>query len=583
MDQNTLIELISIIFFFLAVIVGAFGFRRNKKFERDLAKREEDTRRKMYEISILKELSDRVGYSLNVQNIIDVITGSLKQFIDYSVTSYMLIEPEKIIFKVHLEKSVSHAFINDIKNRMIDSLAALLNIDFSKMRVEEVLSGAILVDDLEAPVRSFFNIPLVIGEKVVGVLTIADTKVGLYREEEMTILYKITRQASNAVSSLQEVVSTEQRKLNAMVESINEGVVMTDKDYKIMVVNPAAKNAVGLDPRADVSIFDFVEKLGGKFDIKGKLEESVKLDKSLSADDILMNDRFFQISVSPVKSSFGVTKDEILGSVVIFHDITPLKEVERMREDFTSMMVHELRSPLDNIKKIAEVLLKTKKTKPKENSEYLNFVFQDSSRMLELVNDLLDVAKLEAGKFEVYKQESNILEIIQERVNFFATSAGLAGIKIETCFDKNIPDKFSFDPTRIVQVLNNLLSNAIKFTKKDGTVAIQALLHKKGADISEEAKKANIKWFINKDSQNIADAPDSLIISVTDNGIGLSKDKIGQLFSKFKQFKSAVGSDKKGTGLGLVVIKGIVEAHGGLVGVASEEGVGSSFFFILPQ
>ncbi len=562
-------------------IVGCFCYWKTSNLKKDVQKNEEKMKRSMYELAILKELGERTGYSLNVQNIIDIITGSLRQFIDYSVTSYMFIEPEKIIFKIHVEKSVSREFINDIKNRMMNSLSALLNKDFSVTHIEEILSGALLVEDIKEPVRSFFNIPLVISGRVVGVLTIADTKVGLYREEEMSILYKITKQASSAVSSLQEVVSTEQRKLNAMMESISEGVVMTDKDYKIMVANPAAKNAVGIESKDDISIFDFVEKLGGKFDIKGKLEESVKLDKSLSVDDVVINERFFQIVVSPVKSSFGITKNEILGAVVIFHDITPMKEVETMRQDFTSMMVHELRSPLDNIKKISEVLLKKKASK--SDSEYLGFVFQDSSQMLELVNDLLDVAKLEAGKFEVYKQPSDVAQIIKERANFFKTSAKFAKVKIETVFDKNIPEKTNFDPNRIVQVLNNLISNAIKFTHKEGTVTIQALLHKAGQDINKEAEVAGIKWFLNKNSQSFGVLGDSLVVAVTDTGIGLSEDKISQLFSKFKQFRAAMSEgEKKGTGLGLVVVKGIVDAHKGMVGVASEENTGSSFYFALP-
>lgn len=565
------------------LIAGFFCYWRTSRLKKDMKKNEEKMHRSMFELAILKELGERTGYSLNVQNIIDIITGSLKQFIDYSVTSYMFIEPEKIIFKVHLEKSVSREFINDIKNRMVNSLSALLSRDFGKIYIEEVLSGVLLAGDgeIEEPVRSFFNIPLVIGGKVVGVLTIADTKLGLYREEEMTILYKITKQASNAVTSLQEVVRNEQGKLNAMMESINEGVVMCDKNYKIMVANPAAINAVGIEEKENISIFDFVEKLGGKFDIRGKLEESVMQDKHLSADNVLINDRFFQIIVSPVKSSFGMTKNEILGSVVVFHDITPLKEVERMREDFTSMMVHELRSPLDNIKKIAEILLK--KETHKVHSEYLSFVFQDSSRMLELVNDLLDVAKLEAGKFEIYKQPSNITEIVKERVSFFKTSAKFSNVKIETCFDKNIPEKINFDTVKIVQVLNNLISNAIKFTPKAGKITLQALFHKQGQDISSEAKSAGIKWFLEKNLKNLGNLPDSLVMAVTDTGIGLSESKIVQLFSKFKQFRAAISEgEKKGTGLGLVVVKGIVEAHKGMVGVASEEGVGSSFYFVLP-
>src|SRR3989338_10004108 len=170
-----------------------------------LVKREQDVSRRMYELAILKELGDRIGYSLDVQQIIDIIINSLHQFIDYSAVSYMLLEPERVIFKMHLESSVHRRFVNDIRDRMLGSLGALLDREFDKKDVKEILSGAIIIEELDEPVRSFFNIPLVIDEKVVGVLTVADTKSGLYKEEEMTILYKIIQQASKTVTSLQTV------------------------------------------------------------------------------------------------------------------------------------------------------------------------------------------------------------------------------------------------------------------------------------------------------------------------------------------------------------------------------------------
>jgi len=201
---------------------------------------------------------------------------------------------EKVLFKVHLEKSVHRGFIDEVRDRMLKSLSALLEKEFKREQVNEILSGAIIVDEVEEPVRSFFNIPLAIGDRVVGVLTVSDTKAGLYKEEEMTILYKITSQASKAVTKLQEVVKTEQSKLNAMVESMADGVVMTDLDYRVMVVNPSAKNIIGWQGKNEVTIFDFIDKLGNTFDIRGKLEESVKLNKSYILDKILINDKFFR-------------------------------------------------------------------------------------------------------------------------------------------------------------------------------------------------------------------------------------------------------------------------------------------------
>jgi len=563
---------------------GAFSYWRSRTFKAELERKQEDMNRRMYELAILKELGDRIGYSLDVQKIVDVITGSLNQFIDYSAVSYMLLEPDEVIFKVDLEQSVSRKFIDEVRDRMLKSLSALLNKEFTRDQVSETLTGAIVVEDLEEPVRSFFNIPLIIGEKVVGVLTVAHTMAGLYKEEEMTILYKLIQQASHAVMSLQEVLETEQRKLNAMVESMIEGVVMTDKDYRVVVVNPAAKKIFDMDENEEFSIFDFIDRLGGRYDIRGKLEESVKLDKVLEAPEVLIGEKFFQITVSPVKTKTKSTSKakEILGGVVIFHDITREKEVERLREDFTSMMVHELRSPLDNIKKISEVLRTPgSKTKTKDRNEYLQLVYQDSAAMLELVNGLLDIAKLESGKFEIYKAPSDIKDVVESRIRFYETSAKDADITLSFHAAKNVPEKFEFDQVRISQVLNNLISNALKFTKANGKVAIHVFMHTKGGDFNEELQ--GVEWKgkpLETDKINIGD---SVIVTVSDTGIGIQQEHLSQIFQKFKQFRaSAIQGDQKGTGLGLAIAKGIVEAHQGIIGVSSEEGKGSIFYFTLP-
>lgn len=545
-------------------------------------KREAEISRRMYELAILKELGERIGYSLNIENIVDIITGSLHQFIEYSAASYMLLGGERIVFKIHLEKSVSRNFIDDVRNRMLKSLSALVDREFSKNQVEEVLSGAILLEEVDMPVRSFFNIPLVIRDKVVGVLTVAHTISDLYKEEEMTILYKITQQASKAVARLEEVVETEERKLNAMVESISEGVVMTDNDYRVLVVNPAARNLLNLAGKEEISIFDLIDHLEGKFDIRGKLEESIKLDKTIELSETVINDRFFQIFVAPVKS-MRLGEKEILGAVTIFHDITHDKELEKLRDDFSAMMVHELRSPLVGIKNLMELITKSDAvTRQADLRENLALIGESSSRMLELVNDLLDVAKLEAGKFETHLIPSDIPALIKDRIAFFKPTAEKSKLSLDYSFASGIPLQINCDPKLIAEALNNLISNALKFTPPGGRIMVQALKHAKNKNIIEEAKQAEIIWHLSDDEENISGQDDSLLIAVTDSGIGIPKENITKLFSKFKQFGFGSITEKKGTGLGLVIVKGIIENHHGKVGVASKEGQGSTFYFTLP-
>jgi signal transduction histidine kinase len=287
---------------------------------------------------------------------------------------------------------------------------------------------------------------------------------------------------------------------------------------------------------------------------------------------LLLKNGFFKILVLPVKN-----KDLNIGCVIVFRDINKEKEIERIKEDFTSMIVHELRSPLDTIKKMIEMMRATK-MKKQSSQEVLQMIYGSSSDMLELVNNLLNIAKIEAGKFELRKEPSNIKETINSRVVFFEALAQDAKVSIKSQLSPDLPNKIEYDPHTISQVLNNFISNAIKFNKENGQITVQALLHKKQNSLIKEAGEASINWFINKDIQV---DQDSLFVAVTNTGLGISDDQIGKLFNKFFQVKTEF-AQKGGTGLGLAIAKSIIESHGGMVGVQSTKGQGATFYFTIP-
>ena len=271
---------------------------------------------------------------------------------------------------------------------------------------------------------------------------------------------------------------------------------------------------------------------------------------------------------------------------MIFHDITHEKELEELRKDFTSMMVHELRSPLDGISKMADLIIRKKSViKAKQiTDEYLPIIYKNSSDMLRLVSNLLDAAKAESGKYQISREPAiDIRKIVDERLKFYTPSAKEAHVKISALAAKDVPNAISLDPNAVTEVFNNFISNSLKFSRDNGEIAVQLFLHKATGDIINEAKTAGVKWFVKEDDNVLLNLPTSVIAVVTDFGLGISRDNIPLLFNKFKQFKTAaLAANKKGTGLGLVITKGIIEAHGGVVGVASEEGTGSTFYFSLP-
>ena len=255
-----------------------------------------------------------------------------------------------------------------------------------------------------------------------------------------------------------------------------------------------------------------------------------------------------------------------------------------MREDFTSMMVHELRSPLAGIKGISEVMIleNKKKKKAKKDLEYATVLLDSSSRMLDLVNDLLDVAKISAGKFEIHKEVLPIKDLLKANVEILGTLAKESKINLKVNIAKNVPGEVFLDKNRIGQSLINLLSNAIKFTKEGGVVTVQVMSHNQGVSIVKEGRENNFAWFIDKDKEEFINLPSSLFVAVTDSAFGIAENDINNLFNKFKQLEASSRSEHKGTGLGLSIVKGIIEAHGGVVGVFSKEGSGSTFYFTIP-
>ena len=167
-------------------------------------------------------------------------------------------------------------------------------------------------------------------------------------------------------------------------------------------------------------------------------------------------------------------------------------------------------------------------------------------------------------------------------MRIFDTTARDAKIELVKAYSSNLPATAPFDPLRISQVISNLVSNAINFSPSSSKIFIQVFAHTKGGSAESEAVSSGITWFKSEQQKISDDYDDALVIAVTDMGEGISAENIKKLFNKFEQFGAGLKSGKsKGTGLGLVVVKGIVETHGGLVGVVSEEGVGSTFFFTI--
>lgn len=546
----------TIIFGLIAIILSV----KEEKTRKLLQSHDKTYKHRLYEIAILKEIQDRIGYSLDVEKIIDIITGSLRNLFPYSTASSLLISSQELYFKTYVEEGVSHEFVDSVKTRMLESLSALSDNKSLPEKINESLSGVVPDDGNKNPLSSFFNIPLVINNRIVGLINVSSQIADLYKEEEMSILYRITNQASLAVSKLEGILETEKGKLMSLISSLADGVFMVDVDTRLIVINPKALSMLSIN-KVEPSIFDIIDSLTGKLDIRTKIEEAIKLNKLVTINELTLqtisnNNLVLRVLITPVVDN----KEQALGAAILLHDITADKTLAQMKEDFTNMMVHELRSPLTTIKQAAALILESKDRLTQEEKEkFLGIIHQSSDSLLGEVAELLDAAKLEAGRLSVNPSPGDLGQILKERLEFFKPQALSKNITLNLDLAPLLPE-ISFDKVRLNQVLNNLLSNAIKFTGSGGKITIRA-----------EEEEGKIK------------------VSVSDNGVGIPKEKQGRLFSKFSQISHPTTSDFQhptnpisGTGLGLYISRGIIEAHGGKIDLQSQVGHGTTITFSLP-
>ena len=553
--------------FFVLLIVSLISVVLAHAKDRELSLLKEEfklknnhLRNKVYELTVLQEIGRRIGYSLSLEKVADILAGSLGDILDYSVSSYLIMDKKRLKFKAFLRDSVSSDYIKRFEKFTLESFTKETKIDLKKMAIEEFITGALLNNESEELPQSYFYIPLQTAASTVGLISISSRHPDLYRNKVgKDLLITISSQAMTALENLQKIFGSEHEKISTMLESLSDGVLFLDKDFKIIISNSAARGMLHITEK-DSTVLDLIKRLE-KVDLGDKLEQALKLKKSFSISEIKIESRYLKLHISNVSSK--AANKYMDGVVILIQDISRQKQLEKMREDFTSMMVHDLRAPLTVMVGSSDILLKREKDLSQGQRTQLLFdIKKGAGALLEIVNDLLDVAKMEKGKFDLHKVPKNIVSFVERKVEYYRSLIEDRGIK----FVVDVPDrsiKVSFDENLVGRVISNLLSNANKFTEK-GTITVKVV------KIHALAKLEVTKM------------QDFVKVSISDTGIGINKDALKHLFNKFEQLRNPVDAKQKGTGLGLVIAKKIVEEHKGKIGVISKEGSGSTFWFTLP-
>ncbi|HEY4477977.1 MAG TPA: ATP-binding protein [Candidatus Paceibacterota bacterium] len=351
----------------------------------------------------------------------------------------------------------------------------------------------------------------------------------------------------------------------AMLLSIGEGLVATGKDGNIVFVNRAFEDLLGW--REEEVQGKLFVNLVQMFDEEGREIEKqdrpiYKILRSLSTNtaktSITSNMHYSRkdgttfpvaITISPI-----IVEGQIIGAVEVFRDITEEKAVDKEKTEFVSLASHQLRTPLSSVNWYAEMLLAGDAGKlSKMQKEYVKEIYAGNQRMIDLVNDLLNVSRLELGTFSVNPEKVDIVSAAFLAIDEQKQEIKKKKIKIETDFPDQRPLEIDADPKLLHMIFQNLLSNAVKYTHDKGAVKI--------AVIKKE---------------------DFILIKVSDNGIGIPKSQQEKIFTKLFRADNVKGQDVEGTGLGLYIIKSIVEESGGSISFESEENEGTTFTVALP-
>ena len=377
-------------------------------------------------------------------------------------------------------------------------------------------------------------------------------QVRIYGDDELGQLAQAVNELSVRVEESQESTESERRRLDSVLGYMTDGVLATDRRGRITIANEMASDFLNLenDEIVGKSILDVLD-LRQKFTLRDLLEnqEQVVLDFSTDKKDLILHASFALIQR---ESGF------ISGLVCVLHDVTEQQKIDQDRKQFVSNVSHELRTPLTSMKSYIEALVEGAWKDPEVAPKFLKVTQEETDRMMRMINDLLNLSRMDSGTAKLDLEYINLNELFNHILDRFDMILK-NGDKVNK---KNYTIKRDFtrrdiwvevDTDKIQQVLDNIINNAIKYSPDGGVITCR-----------------------------LVETHNHVIMSISDQGLGIPKDAISHVFDRFYRVDKARSRAQGGTGLGLAISKEVIAMHGGRIWVESRENKGSTFYISLP-
>ncbi len=556
-----------------------------ENLEQRVVDRTAELEREQRNTKTLLDILTEVSASLDLDLALKRTLALLNDTVGAEQGTVMLVNPEDNL----LHYRAGDGYLSDVKGR--DKKTTL--------KIGEGLAGwvvkqreAALVDDLDQDERwvtiesdlqrhrSAVAAPLMVGEDVIGVLLVFSREIAFFDPEQLNLikviagqvavainnanLYKLIREQAERLGNMLRSEQEEASRSQAILEAVADGVLVTDAQNQISFINASAERILGITSAKVTN--QTLKEFSGLFGKAANIWHEIIHEWSQAPSEYQEGDTYAEqleledgrvvlVHLAPVL----LRNNDFLGTVSIFRDITHEVEVDRLKSEFVATVSHELRTPMTSIRGYVDILLMGAAGALTENqTHFLDIIRNNTERLNILVTDLLDISRIESGRVILAPQEIHLKEIATDVIDNVRQRAknDEKAMKISLDMASDLPEVYA-DPDRLRQIVNNLVENAYHYTPENGevTLAIHAI-----------------------------NGGDEIQINVQDNGVGIALEDQSQVFERFYRGEDPLVLATPGTGLGLPIVRQLVEMHNGKIWLESsgKPGEGSTFSFTLP-
>lgn len=373
---------------------------------------------------------------------------------------------------------------------------------------------------------------------------ILDRKAGLLGGDQVGRLAESLNVMAERLRETLDAVTAEKDRMRVILDSMADGVIATDRWGAVILVNPVVEEVFGIDGESarGKSVLEVVRDYELDRLFRKALDSGEPVKEELRI--LTPEPRIFRVHITPLKSPEG-------GVVALLRDITERRRLEQMRTEFVANASHELRTPLTSIRGFVETLLDGAVDDPQLARRFLRIIDEETRRLADLVEGLLNLARAEEKRTTFRRQPVMIRDLVERAVRMFEPQARQKGLELTVEMPSDLP-AVEGEPDLLARVIINLLDNAVKFTPQ-GSIRVRGRAVEGGVELEVE-----------------------------DTGVGIPEESLPRVFERFYRVDKARGREPGGTGIGLSIVKHVVEGHGGSVKAESQLGKGSKFTVFLP-